>query len=680
MKRQLLSTLSLALMAAFAHAADTAKPATGPVSGIETQYIDTSVRPQDDFFRYLNGKWLQTTQIPADKSSWGTFVALRETSLEQARGIIEHDAKQKAKPGTEQQKVGDLYNSFMDEAKLDSLGIKPLTGELHRIDALKDKKALPALIAHLSDIGVNTPYRIGVAQDSKNSTQYAVYMSQSGLGLPDRDYYLKKDDKRMADTLAKYEQHVAKMLALAGEKNAETQAKAIVAFETQLAEAQWNRVELRDPVKRYNKVEVAKLSELAPGYDWKAALAGAGVGGKTDSVIVGQPSYMTAMNQIVQHADVSTLKSYFKWHLVRAYSGYLSKPFAEANFAFYGTVISGVPQERPRWQRGVSAVEGALGEAVGRQYVAQYFPPERKARMEELVKNVLAAYKDSIEHLEWMGPETRAQALDKLAKFTPHIGYPSKWRDYSKLAIKKDDLVGNMMRASLFARDRNVSKLGKPVDREEWGMTPQTVNAYYNSSLNEIVFPAAILQPPFFNAAADDAVNYGAIGAVIGHEIGHGFDDKGSQSDGDGNLRNWWTDSDRAAFKAKTDMLDAQYSAFEPVKGYHVNGQLTMGENIGDNSGLAIAYKAYKISLHGKEAPVIDGLTGDQRFYMGFGQVWRTKMRDEATIVQVKTDPHSPGEFRANGTVRNQPGFYEAFGVKEGDKMYLAPKDRVTIW
>jgi putative endopeptidase len=680
-KRQLLSTLTLSLMAAFATAADNnTQHAAAPVSGIDVQYIDSSVRPQDDFFRYLNGKWLSTTEIPADKSSWGTFMQLRESSLEAARGIIENDAKTAHKAGSDEQKVGDLYNSFMDEKKIESLGIKPLAGELHRISAMKDKKALPALIAHLSQIGVGGPYRIGVAQDAKNSTQYAVYMSQGGLGLPDRDYYLKKDDKRMADALAKYEAHVAKMLSLAGEKNAEAEAKAIVAFETKLAEAQWNRVELRDPVKRYNKYEVAKLSELAPGYDWKAALAATGVGGKTDSIIVGQPSFITAMTNVMQAEDIANLQAYFKWHLLRAFAADLPKAFAEANFAFYGTVISGVPQDRPRWQRGVATVEGALGEAVGRQYVAQHFPPERKARMEELVKNLLASYKDSIEHLDWMTADTRAQALDKLAKFTPHIGYPSKWRDYSKLAIKKDDLIGNEMRAATFAYNRNIGKLGKPVDREEWGMTPQTVNAYYNSSLNEIVFPAAILQPPFFNAAADDAVNYGAIGAVIGHEIGHGFDDKGSQSDGDGNLRNWWTDADRNAFKAKTDMLDAQYSAFEPVPGYHVNGQLTMGENIGDNSGLAIAYKAYKMSLHGKEAPVIDGLTGDQRFYMGFGQVWRGKMRDDAAILQVKTDPHSPTQFRANGTVRNQPGFYQAFGVKEGDKMYLAPKDRVSIW
>jgi predicted metalloendopeptidase len=670
------------MLAAFASAADNAPTtaAAARTSGIDTQFIDNSVRPQDDFFRYLNGKWLKDTEIPADKSSFGTFIQLRDTSIAQARGIIQADAASKHKAGTDEQKVGDLYKSFMDEKKLDSLGIKPLAGELHRIATLKDKKALPALVAHLSEIGVGSPYRIGVAQDSKNSTQYAVYISQGGLGLPDRDYYLKKDDKRMADTLAKYEEHVAKILSLAGEKNAEGEAKAIVGFETKLAEAQWTRVELRDPVKRYNKVEVAKLAELAPGYDWKAALAATGVGNKVDTVIVGQPSFLTALTKIVQDTDVPTLQAYFKWHLLRTFSADLSKPFVDASFAFYGTTISGVTQNRARWERGVATVEGALGEAVGRQYVAQYFPPERKARMEEMVKNILASYKDSIEHLDWMGTATRAQALDKLAKFTPHIGYPSKWRDYSKLTIKPDDLIGNEIRAAEFAHNRNIGKLGKPVDREEWGMTPQTVNAYYNSSLNEIVFPAAILQPPFFNFQADDAVNYGAIGAVIGHEVGHGFDDKGSQSDGDGNLRNWWTDADRAAFKTKTDMLGAQYDAFEPVPGYHVNGQLTMGENIGDNSGLAIAYKAYKLSLHGQPAPVIDGLTGDQRFYMGFGQVWRSKMRDSAQIMQVKTDPHSPGQFRANGTVRNQPGFYEAFGVKPGDKMYLEPKDRVSIW
>jgi predicted metalloendopeptidase len=670
-------------MAAFATAADNTPKAAGPgalVSGIETQFIDSSVRPQDDFFKYLNGKWLQETEIPSDKSSWGTFMKLRDDTLPQLREIIEADAKAKHKAGSDEQKIGDLYASFMDEKKIEALGTKPLAGELHRIAALKDKKGLPALMAHLSQIGVSTPYGIGVAQDARESTKYAAHIRQSGLGMPDRDYYLKLDDKRMLETRAKYEQHIAKILTLAGDKNADAKAKAIVAFETDIAKAQWNKVELRDPVKGYNKVEVAKLGELTPGYDLKAALAATGIANKVDYVIVGQPSYMTGLDQILAKTNLDTLKAYFQWHLLREFSPFLSKAFVDENFDFYGKTLSGVTENRPRWKIGVSSVEGALGEALGRQYVAKHFPPERKARMEELVKNVLAAYKDSIDTLDWMSPDTKKQAQDKLAKFTPKIGYPNKWRDYSKLAIKSDDLVGNVMRTATFARNYNLNKLGKPIDREEWGMTPQTINAYYNSRMNEIVFPAAILQPPFFNAAADDAVNYGAIGAVIGHEIGHGFDDKGSQSDGNGNLRNWWTTDDGAKFKTKTDMLVAQYSAFEPIPGYHVNGELTLGENIGDNSGLAIAYKAYKISLHGKEAPVIDGLSGDQRFFMGFGQVWRSKMRDAAQIVQVKTDPHSPGQFRANGTLRNQPAFYEAFGVKEGDKMYLAPKDRVSIW
>jgi putative endopeptidase len=681
-KRHLLSTLTLSMMAAFAGAADNVHTAAnGTTSGIETQYIDQGVRVQDDFFGHLNGKWLQTTEIPSDRTSWGTFMKLRDDTQAQIRGIVEADQKKPGKKaGSDEQKIGDLYTSFMDEKKLDALGTRPLAGELQRIRALKDKKGIPALVAHLQQIGVANPYGVGVAQDAKESTKYATYIRQGGLGLPDRDYYLKADDKRMADIKAKYEQHVANILTLAGDKDAAAKAKAIVAFETELAKVQWTRVELRDPNKSYNKMSVEELAKLAPDYDWKAALGAAGIGNKASYVIVGQPSYITGFNEVLNKTDLGTLQAYFQWQVLREFSPFLSKAFADERFDFYGKTLSGVKEQEPRWKRGVATVEGALGEALGREYTAQYFPPERKARMEELVKNVLAAYKESINNLDWMGADTKKEAQAKLAKFNPKIGYPNKWRDYSKLAIKKDDLVGNVMRTATFAYNRNINKLGKPIDREEWGMTPQTINAYYNSRLNEIVFPAAILQPPFFNAAADDAVNYGAIGAVIGHEIGHGFDDKGSQSDGDGNLRNWWTKEDEARFKAKTDMLVKQYNAFEPVPGYHVNGELTLGENIGDNSGLAIAYKAYKISLHGQPAPVIDGLSGDQRFFMGFGQVWRSKMRDEAQINQVKTDPHSPGQFRANGTLRNQAAFYEAFGVKEGDKMYLKPEERVTIW
>ncbi|WP_202423482.1 M13 family metallopeptidase [Duganella margarita] len=677
----------LSLIAGLAGAADTAKstaPVSAkeskkPVSGIATEYIDPAVRVQDDLFTHMNGKWLATTEIPADKSSWGSFAKLNDDIQPQLRAIIEGAAGNKA-GGAEAQRIGDFYASFMDEAKLEQLGLKPLNAELAKVVALSDKKQVPALIAHFNQIGVSAPYGYSIHQDNKDSTKYVADISQDGLGLPDRDYYLKADDKKLADILAKYELHVGKMLTLAGDAHGATTAHAIVEFEKQLAQLQWTKVELRDPIKAYNKVDIAKLSEVAPGYDWNAYLTDAGVAGKVSYVIVSQPSYLKGMTALLDSTPLDTLKAYFQWHLLRSNAAYLNKAFVDESFSFYGTVLSGVTEQRPRWKRGVSVTQSALGEAVGKLYVDQYFPAERKARMEELVKNLLATYKTSIDKLDWMTPATKKQAQAKLAKFTYKIGYPNKWRDYSALTISKDDLVGNVLRSRQFDYNKELNKLGKPIDRDEWGMTPQTVNAYYNPEMNEIVFPAAILQAPFFNADADDAVNYGAIGGVIGHEISHGFDDQGAQYDGDGNLRDWWTAADHKAFAAKTKMLVDQYDQFSPLPGYHVNGQLTLGENIADNSGVAIAYKAYKLSLHGKKPPVIDGLTGDQRFYMGFAQVWRLKMREAAQIQQIKTDPHSPGQFRANGPMRNQPGFYDAFGVKPGDKMYLAPKDRVIMW
>ncbi|HEU4852366.1 MAG TPA: M13-type metalloendopeptidase [Telluria sp.] len=675
MKRQILTTLALSIATAFGSAY------AAPVSGIETQHVDPSVRAQDDFYQHLNGGWIKTAEIPADRSSWGTFAKLREDTTPQVRALIEAAQKDKsAKAGSETRKIGDFYATYMDEQAIDKLGYKPLAGELQRIRSIKDKKALPALMANLAKIGVSGPYRIGVSQDARASTVYATYISQSGLGMPDRDYYLKKDDAKLAAVRDKYLKHVETIMALAGHKDAAAKAAQILALETQLAESQWTRVENRDANKRYNKFEVSKLDTLAPGYDWKGALAAAGVGGKTDYVIVSQPSYISGFHKTLEAQPLEAWKSYFEFHLLRNYSEYLSKPFVDADFEFYGKTISGVTEQRPRWKRAAASTEAVLGEAVGKMYVKEHFPAERKARMEVLVKNLMAAYKDSIDNLDWMSPETKKEAQAKLAKFSTKIGYPNKWRDYSKYKVVKGDLVGNMMRASQFGYARNIEKLGQPIDREEWGMTPQTINAYYRSTMNEIVFPAAILQPPFFDANADDAVNYGAIGAVIGHEISHGFDDNGSKSDGDGNLRDWWTEADRKNFMTKADALTKQYDAYSPIPGYNVNGKLTLGENIADNSGLAIAYKAYKLSLGGQPAPVIDGLTGEQRFYMGFGQVWRAKMRDEAMIVQLKTDPHSPGQYRANGTVQNQPGFYEAFDVKEGDKMYVAPEKRVIIW
>ncbi len=687
MKRHLLSAAALALIASVSHAAEPAAARSATTSkaqvlsaGIATQYFDDSVRAQDDFYEHVNGKWMKTTEIPADKSSWGSFQKLQDDTQPQLRGLIEAAMAKHAAAGTDDQRIGDYYASFMDEATLEKAGLTPLKAEMDKIAAIKDKSELPAVFARMSKLGVNTPYDFGIHQDNKDSTKYVADISQGGLGMPDRDYYLKTDDAKLSDTRAKYLAHVEKMLSMAGDKNAAANAKAIVDLETEIAKAQWTKVELRDPIKAYNKVELNKLTEMAPGWNWDTWLKGTGIHGKVSYVIVGQPTFLKGFSEIIAKTPVETWKAYLQAHLIESYANYLNKAFLDEHFAFYGTTLSGVKEMEPRWKRGVGAVEGAMGESLGKLYVAKYFPAERKARMEKLVHNLLAAMKEDINTLDWMSPETKKAAQAKLAKFTVKIGYPNKWKDYSRLVVKKDDLVGNVIRARAVSYDRELNKLGHPVDRGEWEMTPQTINAYYQPERNEIVFPAAILQPPFFDAKADDAVNYGGIGAVIGHEISHGFDDQGSQYDGDGNLRNWWTDSDRKNFEAKTKMLVEQYNAFEPVKGYHVNGELTLGENIGDNSGMAIAYKAYKLSLKGKPAPVIDGMTGDQRFYMGWAQVWRTKMREATAIVRVKVDPHSPGEFRVIGTVRNQPAFYDAFGIKAGDKMYLAPKDRVIIW
>ncbi|MBC7500432.1 MAG: M13 family peptidase [Herminiimonas sp.] len=668
-------------------AARTAAPMSAPaspssvLSGIDRSNFDASVRIQDDFYQSINGTWLKKTEIPADKSGWGAFLELRDATLPQLRSIIEDAARNPANvAGSEQQKIGDLFASFTDEARRDALGLEPLEAEFAKIAALTDKKQIPALIAHFSRIGVTTPYDITVHQDAKDATRYIADLSQSGLGLPDRDYYLKDDDAKLKESRAKYQAQIETMMAMAGHKSAATAARDIVELETRLAGAQWTKVQNRDPVKTYNRVELASLPTLAPGFDWKAYLGEAGIDGKISYLVVSQPSYLTGFSQALNDTPLETWKTYFSWHLLNSYAPYLSKSLVDQRFAFYGTVLRGVPQNEPVWKRAIRLEESVLGEALGKLYVARHFPPENKARMEKLVGNLLEAYRRSIDTLDWMSPATKKEAQAKLATFVPKIGYPSRWRDYAPLVIAKDDLVGNVRRANAFEYQRNIDKLGKPIDRQEWFITPQTVNAYYNPEMNEIVFPAAILQPPFFNGEADDAVNYGGIGAVIGHEISHGFDDQGSQYDGLGNLRDWWTKEDHARFSTKTAALIKQYGAYSPVAGYQVNGELTLGENIADNSGLAIAFKAYRLSLAGKPAPVIDGLTGDQRFYIGFGQVWRSKTREQETIVRIKTDPHAPDQFRGNGTVLNQDGFYGAFTVNPGDKMYLPPEQRVTIW
>ena len=650
-------------------------------TGIALQNIDKSIRLQDNFYGYTNGLWLEKAVIPADKSSWGAFNELRESAVANLHSIISQLNQDKnIKEDTNKQKIIDLYSSYMDEATLNKLGVDTLTKKLELISNLKKQKQIAELMAQLSKIGVSGPFDFAIHQDAKDSTIMVADIVQTGLGLPDRDYYIKTDDKKLMAIRDKYLTYVQTMLELSGNKTASVDAKNILDLETKLAQIQWTNVENRDPVKTYNRVELNKLSKLAPDFAWNDYLTDTQLNGKVDYLVISQPTYIKKLNKIIKSTPISIWQAYFKWRLLNSYASYLSKPFVDTSFAFYGTTLRGVPQNQERWKRGIDVVEGSLGEALGQLYVARYFPPENKAKMEALVANLISAYKQSINSLDWMTPATKKQAQVKLDAMMLKIAYPDKWRDYSALTISKDDLVGNIMRSNLFEYNRSINKLGKPVDRTEWGMTPQTVNAYYNPELNEIVFPAAILQPPFFNANVDDAVNYGGIGAVIGHEISHGFDDQGSQYDAKGNLRDWWTKEDRKKFATKTKKLVAQYSSYSPIKGYYVNGELTLGENIADNSGLAIAYKAYRLSLEGKDAPIINGLTGDQRLYLGWAQVWRGKVREQQQLVYLKTDPHSPSEFRANGALVNQPGFYNAFGIKPDDKMYLPPNKRVIIW
>ncbi|MEA3105867.1 MAG: putative endopeptidase [Gammaproteobacteria bacterium] len=676
---------------------DSSAHPAGLLSGLQTQYVDDAVRPQDDLYRHLNGKWLDTFEIPADKGLYGAFTLIDDQSQEQLRAIVESLTAASAgtpastgtpatagepggdPPGGDPQKVADLYASFMDEPRLEALGLKPLEAQFAEIDALADKRDIPALIARFNRMGAGAPYDIDINPDAKDSTRYAAIISQGGLGLPDRDYYLK-DDPKLKEARGKYLLHVEKMLAMAGVPHPGQSAADILKLETSLAEIQWTRVANRDPEKTYNKIPMDELGALMPGYDWPRYLEGSGLRGKTDYVIVRQPSYFRGLDKLMADTPLAVWKSYFKWHQLAYAAPYLSKAFVDERFAFTGTNLRGIPQNQPRWKRGIAVLDFSIGEAIGRLYVARYFPPRNKARMEELVRNLLEAYRRDIDTLDWMSPETKKGAREKLAKIVTKIGYPATWRDYGTLQIARDDLWGNVLRAAEFEHRRGVAKLGKPIDRAEWHMTPQTVNAYYNPVMNEIVFPAAILQPPFFDAAADDAVNYGGIVAVIGHEVSHGFDDKGSQYDAEGNLRDWFTQADHAKFAAKTKALIAQYNAYEPVSGYHVNGELTLGENIGDNSGLAVAYKAYQLSLSGRTPPVIDGFTGEQRFYLGWVQVWRGKVREDEAVQRIKTDPHAPPAVRGTAPLLNQTGFYAAFGIKPGDKMYRPPEQRVSVW
>ena len=673
---------------------------TPPLSGVETRYIDASVRPQDDLYRHINGKWLDTFELPADKGSYGAFTHIDDETQEQLRSIVESlggpdrgaapsaaaagpvsgaGAPDAASTSADARKLADLYASFMDEARLETLGLAPLRADFAAIDALASKRDIPALIARFNQTDVGAPYDIGIDPDPKDSTRYAVTVTQAGLGLPDRDYYLK-DDAKLKDARAKYLAHVEKMLGMAGESTPARSAADIVKLETAMAQLQWTRVANRDPDKTYNKTAIADLNRLMPGFAWPSYLQASGIAGKVDYVIVRQPSYFTGLDELIADTPLGVWRSYFKWRQLSAAAPFLSKAFVDERFAFSGTALRGIPQNRPRWKRGMAVLDGAMGEAIGKLYVEKYFPPQSKARMQQLVGNLLEAYRRDLVTLDWMSPQTQKGAQEKLTKLVTKIGYPDHWRDYGALVITRDDLWGNVVRAAEFESRRGVAKLGHPIDRSEWFMTPQTVNAYYNPVMNEIVFPAAILQPPFFDAQADDAVNYGGSVAVIGHEVSHGFDDKGSQYDADGNLRDWFTPEDHAKFAARTKALVAQYDAYEPVPGYHVNGELTLGENIADNSGLTIAYKAYQLSLAGKTPAIIGGFTGEQRFYLGWAQVWRGKVRADEAIERTKTDPHSPPAVRGTAPLVNQPDFYAAFDVKPADKMYLPPEQRVTIW
>jgi len=643
--------------------------------GFDITGMDTSVKPGDDFYKFANGTWDAKTEIPADRTRYGNFDKLAELSEARTKAIIEGAAADKAATG-EKAKIGAAYRAFMDETGVEKLDAKPIQPWLDGIRKVKTKDQFTAQMGTSSVTPYASLISLGIGVDAKSPQAYAVYASTGGLSLPDRDYYL---DAKFADKKTAYLAYVEKMLTLGGWEKPAENAKAIVDFETKLAEASWTRVERRDRDKTYNPATLAELQKLTPGYDWNRYLVGTELP-KVDRFVVTTNTSFPKYAEIYAATPLETLKAWQAFKVIDGGAPLLSKRFVDASFEFRNKALAGQPQQRPRWKRGVAQVNGLLGEAVGKEYVAAYFPPESKAKMVALVGDIRTVLKTRIDNLDWMGAETKTKAQEKLSKFGVKIGYPDKWRDYSKLEIKEGDAYGNVIRAGAWDYRYDVERLNKPVDKSEWGMTPQTVNAYYSPVNNEIVFPAAILQAPFFHPDADPAINYGGIGGVIGHEIGHGFDDQGRKSDGDGVLRDWWTAEDAAKFQAQADRLGAQYSAFEPFPGVHVNGKLTMGENIGDMAGLTLALDAYHVSLKGQPSPVLDGFTGDQRVYLGWAQVWRGKSRDDALKQQIASDPHSPGYYRVNGAIRNQPGWYSAFDVKPGDKLYVAPADRVKIW
>ena len=652
---------------------------------LDTSAMDMSTRPQDDLFRYVNGSWLDDTEIPADKSNFGSFIVLDDNAKEQIRELIETISKSGAEPGSDEQKIGDYFKSFMDLDAAEAAGIVPLREELQRIHNLASKAEVFDQFAHFAKIGVSSPVGVFVSQDAKNSTRYICQVTQSGITLPDRDYYLNDEEKSVSarDAMKAY---VARIFDVCEFPGAELAPKAILELESKLAKSQIPRVELRDAEKRYNLFRVDEMMSITKNLNWQSYL-NAATGKNIEEVNVNTPSYFDGLNEIVETTDLDTWKMYLSFRLVNSFAPILNKDLVDAHFELNSKEIAGIDQQLPRWKRAVNAISGAgagdfgaLGDVVGKLYVAEHFPPESKEKMDVLVNNLLVAFGGSIDELKWMTDATKVKAKEKLGKITTKIGYTKQWRDYSGLTVVADNLFANTVTSNILEFKRNINKLGKPVDREEWGMTPQTVNAYYNPTKNEIVFPAAILQSPFFNKDAEPALNYGGIGAVIGHEISHAFDDQGSKYDGDGNLNNWWTDEDRGAFKELTEKLIAQYASYEPLDGKNVNGQLTLGENIADLSGLSIAHKAYRYSLNGEEPPEVAGWTGDQLFFVGWSRVWQRKYRDAEMVRRLLIDPHSPSECRANGPVGNISAFYQAFELKEGDALFKAKEDRIEIW
>jgi putative endopeptidase len=638
--------------------------------GFDTGGMDRSVQPGDNFYQFANGTWAKNTPIPPDKSNYGMFTVLDDLSRSRTRDVIQEQAKD---PNS---KIGNAYASFMDEAAIEAKGLGPFDPWLNQVRGLKSKAGLAALYADADRLGIGTPFVMFIGQDRKASDQYALNVYQGGLGMPDRDYYLSADPK-IAETRAKYLEHLTKVLTLAGEQNPEARAKAIVAFETRIAKVHWTRVQSRDANKTYNKYSLAQVRKLVPGFDFPSFVKADGA--KVDNVLVYQPSAFKGIGAELGRTPLAVIKDQLLIRSIDAYAAYLPKQFDAENFAFYGTVLNGTPQQEERWKRAVDFTVGSLGDDVSKLYVAKYFPPETKAAADRLVHNLISAMDRRIDTLDWMGPETKAKAHAKLAAFTPKIGYPSQWRDMSGLLVDRADVLGNAMRSARFEHEYEIGKLGAPIRRWEWGMTPMTINAYSNPTMVEIVFPAAILQPPFFDPNADDAVNYGGIGAVIGHEMSHQFDDQGAKYDLHGNLVDWWTPADAKNFQSRLDKLGAQYDAYEPLPGFHVQGKLTMGENVADLAGLTVAHDAYIASLGSKEPPVIDGMTADQRFYLGWAQIWRRNYREANLRQRLLTDPHSPSEQRA-AIVRNMDPWYPAFSVEPGQKLYLPPADRVRIW